>query len=186
MRRAVWQSALLASVFLGVGGALASVQVRKTVCSLGLGEWSLCAKDGHVCLVKVARDKAPRWHVTAPTIKDEKGRFLACDPAGKPPTLHLVNDRTPHTQWAFEITARIGPEEVEAGKGVSMKRGDAGFRFKLRMEQGPFKGWYLAAGDVPEGQEKRGGREPTRPLQLVRDARDAAEFTYVRERFDIR
>jgi hypothetical protein len=190
-RRFAWHLVALAATFLAAGTARAAVQGQYRVCSLGVGGWQLFEQDGRVYLVKprpveLRRGRGARWYVSAPAVKDEKGRFLAADPSGRRASVHLVRGSGPHAQWTFDVTAHLSPGMVESGKGSWFKEGPSGFQFKLRMAGGPYKGWYLAAEELTEEQKKREGRVLVlRPLKLVKDARKAAVFTYVEVQYEV-
>src|SRR5262245_53565786 len=125
MKRLSWQLTGLAAVFLcATAVSVAAIQGETTVCQLSMGDWQLCEKDGRVCLAKGKRGSSSKWSVSAPTIKDADGKFLAADPAGRSPTVHLVKQAGPHTRWTFEITSHIIPRDVPVGGRQFMQQGD--------------------------------------------------------------
>ena len=122
--------------------------------------------------------------VTAPVVKDTRDDYLAADPTGRTPTVRMVEKNGRHAQWAFEIESRFGPRQVDAGGGQRMLEGTSGYYLRLKMADGPFKGWYLADEDGPSEPRKDGG-PMRRGLRLVKDREQAAVFTYVHERFEV-
>jgi hypothetical protein len=203
-QRLAWRLAGLAAVCLsGAGICRASVQARDTVCWLGTGDWQLREKAGEVLLAKCRWDRSARlpkdkrhlWYVSAPTIRAESGRFLASDPEGRSPTVRLVDDQGAHTRWVFEFVSHLRPGPAKDAKGL--KEGPAGFTFRVKAAEGPFKGWYLAAEDPPAaknagkgqdaGRKEGEGRESSwRRLRLVRDVREATVFTYIEVNYFVR
>jgi hypothetical protein len=179
---------VVAAAFLALaGGVQAGVQAREYVCSLDVGGWQLCEKDGRVYLAPPGPGMRGRgmgqWYVSAPTVKDQKGRLLAADPRGRSPSVRLVRDRGDHAQWTFQITTLLLPRRY---RGSGLKEGPSGIHFKLKMAGGPFKGWYLGAEAPPERRKEAKGREPRlRALKLVKDRRQAAVFTYVEVRYRV-
>jgi hypothetical protein len=77
--------------------------------------------------------------------------------------------------------------EPKSGKGLEakMKEGPSGFRFRVLVAEGLFKGWYLAAEETAsEPKEEGKGKGPAvRRLKLVRERRDATVFTYIEENY---
>jgi hypothetical protein len=186
----VWVIFGVAVVLLwGAGDPRAGDPAREGVYWLGTGHWQLCFHAGRVCLVETDWDKAERprkdqphkWYISAPTIKDEKGRFLASDPLGSDPTVHLVKEKGDNTRWVFEFVSQIEPKRAR-GEGPNLKEGPGGFTFRVKLAEGPFKGWYLAAGErSAEPEDRRDEGPPTRPVKLVRDVKAATVFTYIEE-----
>jgi hypothetical protein len=191
-RRAAWKWAWVAAILLvmpGAGGA--AIQGKDRVYWLGAGDWQLREVDGEVCLVesRLPRkdwsrdDQRHPWSVSAPTIKSAGGKFLSGDPEGRDPSVRLVAEKGPHTRWVFEFVDRLSPGRSEEESG-RFKEGPAGFTFRVKLDEGPFKGWYLAAGDaVPAPKEGPGKKPPAKRLRLVRGAREATVFTYVEENY---
>jgi hypothetical protein len=164
------------------GFSRASFQAVDRAYWLGVGSWQLCEKDGTVCLVMSAWDhrftipdeEAKQWVVSVPTIRDAKGKYLASDPAGRSPSVRLVEKAGDNTRWVFEIVKRLEPgREIVEGKGF--KSGPSGFTFRVKMDAGPFKGWYLAA----EEEKPRGEKPGVRAVKLVRGVKQATVFTYI-------
>jgi hypothetical protein len=181
-QRTAWQLAALAAVLLGaVGTARAAVQGRSGVYWLGSGDWQLRERDGEACLVPSRLPKGgwppPKndhaWTVSTPTIKSKSGKFLACDPEGRSPSVHLVKDKGANTRWTFDIMSNLNPGASREERG-RFKEGLDGFHFRVLVAEGPFKGWYLTCEEPPEGKETA-----PRRLKLVRDVRDATIFTYI-------
>jgi hypothetical protein len=181
-QRTAWQLAGLAAVLLGsVGSARAAVQGRSDVGWLGSGDWQLREQDGEACLVPSRfpksgwppPEKRHEWTVNTPTIQGKSGKFLGIDPEGRTASVLLVKDKGVNTRWTFDIVSNLkpGPSTEERGR---FKEGHEGFRFRVLVAEGPFKGWYLACEEPPEGKETA-----PRRLKLVREAREAILFTYV-------
>jgi len=175
-----------AALLAGAAVANAAVQGRERVYWLGIENWELREHEGGVYLVESRWDKAdgpplnkpPRWHVSAPTIKSESGKFLASDPKGPDLAVRLAADKGAHAEWTFEFITQLRPMSSREGKG--MKEGGKGFTFRARMAGGPFRGWYLAAGENATGQ----GEVPARRrLRLVPNVKDATAFTYLEEHY---
>jgi hypothetical protein len=194
-QRVAWQRAGLAAVLLlAAGVATAGDQAREGVYWLGTGDWQLCERDGEAVLRVsgwrkgksgwLPADSRDEWYVSAPTIKSNSGKFLGSDPDGRTPSVQLVKDKGANTRWVFDIVADISPGPA-AGERRGMKAGPSGFRFRVKMDEGPFKGWYLAAEEtVTEPKEGGKGKGPaTRRLKLVRAAKDATVFTYIEENY---
>jgi hypothetical protein len=185
MKRARQLLSVAALVLLVAGTALAAVQGRDGVYWLGIEGWQLCAKDGEPCLVpfkgdwsdRISTDKHRMWAVSVPTIKCESGKFLGGDPKGLAPSVHLVADKGDNTKWVFEVVNRLAPGPSEE-RGI--KAGHSGFTFRVKLGEGPFKDWYLAAEappEVPKGaKDKATG---VRHLKLVRSVKEATVFKYV-------
>ncbi len=186
-RQFAWTLAGFVAVSLGVTGlSRAAVQLKADVCQIRMKHWTLREKDGRVGLVATRPGKSPKWSVSAPTVQDPAGRFLASDPKGLQPTVELVAEKGMNTIWSFDILARVEPVLEDAGGHQMKKVGPSGFQFKMKMAAGPFKDWYLAAGDLPEGQDDRVGHEDAlHPLKLVKEPKAAAIFTYVETEFSI-
>jgi hypothetical protein len=63
-------------------------------------------------------------------------------------------------------------------EGGRFREGPAGFTFRVKLADGPFKDWYLAAEE--RGVEPKDGEEPVRRrLKLVRHVKEATVFRYV-------
>ncbi len=188
---------LIVVLLTAVGTSRAGVQERVTVCWLGTGNWQLLEKEGKVHLVEcgwqglaarienrrlaVAEYDHRKWHVSAPTIKSQSGQFLGSDPEGRIPSVGLVKDKGANTRWAFDIVDHIHPGEAN-GEDSRMKAGPSGFRFRVKMDDGRFKNWYLAVQEVGAEQQEREGAV-TRGLKLVRDVKEATIFTYIDENY---
>jgi hypothetical protein len=187
-RRVLWQFGLTVIVLTGAGTSHAGIQVSSTVCWLGTGNWQLREKEGDVRLVPCSwqesaalpKDKRHQWEVSAPTIKSQSGKFLGSDPKGRGPSVYLVKDKGVNTRWAFDIVAKVRPRNLS--KIEMSKEGPSGFRFRVKMAEGPFKNWYLAAEEVA-AEPQQGQAAATRSLRLVRDAKDATVFTYIEENY---
>jgi hypothetical protein len=122
--------------------------------------------------------------VSTPTIKASSGKFLAGDPAGRNPTVHLVaNPRGGSARWVFEFVSRLAPGSSREERG-RFREGPAGFTFRVKMAAGPFKDWYLAAGDpAPGPKTAQGEKTVRRPLKLVKSVKDATVFSYIEENY---
>jgi hypothetical protein len=198
-QRAMWPFGLVVVLLAAVGTSRAGVQERVTVCWLGTGNWQLLEKEGNVYLVEcgwqwlaarledkrsaLAVDEHRKWHVSAPTIKSQSGKFLGSDPEGHTPSVGLVKDKGANTRWAFDIVDHIHPGDAK-GEDRRMKAGPSGFRFRVKMDAGRFKNWYLAVEEPrAERQEREGEGGITRRLKLVRDVKQATVFTYIDENY---
>jgi hypothetical protein len=189
-QRVVWQLGLAVVFLTGVGTSRAGVQGHVTVCWLGTKDWQLREKKGKVYLVEydwqgvAARIenkpsdafKSYQWHVSAPTIHSQSGKFLGNDPEGRTPSVCLVKDKGANTRWAFVIVDYISPGHGRSIGERELKVGPSGFQFRAKMTDGPFKNWYLAA---EEPNERKGDGPGTRRLKLVRDVKEATVFSYI-------
>src|SRR5690349_18805441 len=117
-QRAAWQLlGVAAFLFPAAGISWAAVQGHDRVYWLGTGDWQLCEQTGGAYLVKSHQpkddsfptDDSRRWYVSAPTIKAGSGLFLACDPAGRDPTVCLVREKGANTRWTFEFVFPLAP-----------------------------------------------------------------------------
>jgi hypothetical protein len=181
--RTAWQWIGLAAVVLvGAGIARAAVQGRDGVYWLGTGSWQLREIDGNAYLLKCPLPRNDwldpkdhfKWTVSVPTIKSQTGRFLASDPEGRDPSVHLVAEKGANTRWVVEVVDRLFPGRSEE-RGI--RAGPEGFTFRVKLAEGPFEDWYLAAEERTVAPRGRG--PALRPLKLVRGARQASVFTYV-------
>jgi hypothetical protein len=166
------------------------VQGRDTVCWLGTWDWQLREVAGEPRLVRcqwdrsnrLPEEKRHRWHVGTPTIRAESGKFLATDPKGRSPTVHLVSDTGAHTRWTFEIVSRLQPSRAKDKSGL--KEGSNGFLFRVIVAEGPFRNWYLAAEEPVVDQVQREGQgHASRRLKLVREVQASRVFTYVEDNY---
>jgi hypothetical protein len=121
-----WPLILVAVILLADRGtSQAADQAIDRVYWLGIEGWQLCPKKDGVYLVKTPwdkserfqGDKAAKWTVSAPTIKAGNGKFLASDPAGRKPSVHLVANKGVNTRWAFEFVIRLRPKYVKEDVG---------------------------------------------------------------------
>lgn len=190
MRHRAWQGiGVMALFLLGTGLSRAGVQGRQDVFWVGTEKWQLRTIDGEACLVEsqwFRNDRLPKteafpWYISTPTITDAKGRFLASDPEGRRPTVQLVERKGANTRWVFLIDTRLRPGRAK-DEGLSnnhLDKGPSGYTFRVKLAEGPFAGWYLAAGE-PVTKKNRAGKEvEVRPLKLVKDVREATDFTYI-------
>jgi hypothetical protein len=183
-QRATWQLVGIAGLFLLVPAlSRAAVQGKDGVYWLGTGDWQLRENAGEVHLVqcplprdeRLAKESRCKWIVSVPTIKAaESGNFLASDPDGRNPTVHLVGDKGANTKWVFEIVDRLSPGYSKEER--HLKEGPEGFTFRVKLADGPFKDWYLAV----EGPEEGKAKSPlVRRLKLVRGVKEATVLKYV-------
>ncbi len=180
---------LVALLLPAAATSWAAVQGRDRVYWLGTEDWQLCEKAGGACLVKgrrpkedsLPRDDSRRWHVSAPIIQAESGLFLAGDPAGRDPSVCLVRRKGANTRWTFEFVLRLDPGYSKAER--RLQEGPSGFTFRLKAAEGPFRNWYLAAGEATADAGRRTGEAAVRPLKLVRDVKEATVFTYIEENY---
>jgi hypothetical protein len=191
----------LAAVLLwGAGNSRAGIQVEQ-VYWLGTGTLELCEKPDGAYLVeshavapglnsgswdRLPRGSASRWYVSAPTIRSQSGRLLAGDPEGRNPTVHLVGEKAANTRWVFEFVSTLQPQSWVTQTRERHKEGPSGFTFRVKMAEGPFQDWYLAAGEPPvqrgEGQDQAPALQP---LKLVPDVEGATIFTYIKVNYRV-
>jgi hypothetical protein len=186
-QRTAWQRfALTALLFWSAGISWAAVQGRDPVYWLGTDDWQLREQGGEVYLVQSSWDMSDRlpkvnrheWRVSTPTITGPSGKFLGSDPEGRTPSVHLVPEKGANTRWVFEFVTNLSPGPSREER--RMKEGPAGYRFRARMAEGPFKDWYLAAEEPPcEAKERKGNEPAARRLKLVRNVKEATVFTYI-------
>jgi hypothetical protein len=167
------------SLILGARMTMAGFQARKQIGRLSLDGWQLKVRDGQLGL---ARTDSGKWLASAPTITDAKGLFISGDPDGKSPTVHLVKEKGPSVKWTFEFSERWQPKKAGLKEGRSNAHllvGKSGFRFKMKLTEGPFKDWYVAVDELPAEADRDPAKTPDwRPLKLVPDPKRAAEFDY--------
>ena len=192
-RQGAWQFVGLTAFLLSATAVgRAAVQCREGIYWLGTGKWQLCSDGDRVYLVqshgnrsdRYRGDKSRWWFVSTPTIKADSGKFLAGDPAGRNPTVHLVaKPRGASERWVFEFVIRLEPR-IAKGECPRFREGLSGFTFRVKKAAGPFKNWYLAAGEpAPGPKNARGEKTVRRPLKLVRSIRDATVFSYIEENY---
>ena len=176
----------LLSSIIGVGMTMAGFQAKKQIGKLSLDGWQLQSHDGQLGLAKI---DSGQWLASAPTITDTKGLFIAGDPDGKTPTVHLIKEKGPHVNWAFEFSESWKPHKAGRAEGRSNSHllvGDSGFRFKMKVAEGPFKNWYVAVDALPPETKSDPAKVPTwRPLKLVQDPKSAAEFEYLEAHYEV-
>jgi hypothetical protein len=173
--RFVLRAATLAmSLFAIVGIVHAGIRVKEAVCKLGIQTWQICERQGEICMADSKYDSGPftKWYLSAPTIKDDKGRFLGCDPAGKEPRLALSHVGGPHCKWAFEIDSQV-KQPNSRFRDQRAAPGPVGYTLKLKMGQPP------TAARPTLRQAYRNARGPYRPARAApcrrrRRARDRA------------
>jgi hypothetical protein len=174
------------SLTIGVGMTMAGFQVKKQIGGLSLDGWQLKARDGQLGLAKT---NSCKWLASAPTITDTNGLFISGDPDGKTPTVHLIKDKGPHVNWAFEFSERLQPEKAGPREGKSNAHllvGKSGFRFKMKLAEGPFKNWYVGVDALPPEAKSDPTKVPDwRPLKLVSDPKSAAVFDYYEAEYEV-
>ncbi len=171
-----------ALAMIACGIALAGYQIKEKVCKLTCEGWQLQEKDG---LLGLAQIDSGKWFASAPTITDSKNRYISGDPEGKSPTLHLVEKKNPHINWAFDFSKQWKPVLGEMSGGSRYLQGNSGFRFKMKLSEGPFKDWYVAVDPISPEEKSYPTKVATwRPLKLMQDAKDAAELEYVDTFYD--
>lgn len=187
MKQRAWQgSGAIVLLFLGSQPVQAGIQVRDRICWVGTGDWQLREVGGEICLVpcrwnrndRFPSDREFPWQISTPTIKDPNGHLLASDPAGRKPSVHLVDKKGTNTRWVFLIDLRLSPGRAK-GEEPGMKAGPSGFTFRVKQAEGPFEGWYLAAGEADTRTDGDGKEITVRPVKLVKDVREATTFTYI-------
>ena len=182
---------LLSAVSLSVAGtAGAAFQKRAFVGSLTAQDCSLCEKDSFVCLIELGLPfpatedgrALNKWRISAPTIKDGRGKFLAVDPTGETDSVRMVEKGGDHSKWTFEIQSTFKPKP----DGVGYRRGNSGYLFRIRVAKGKHEGWYLAAEDRPNADKPHPKEQPVlQRLKLVKDANSALLFTYIEEQYSV-
>jgi hypothetical protein len=171
---------------IGVGLTSAGFQVKKHIGALRCEGLQLKSQDAQLGLAKTG---SGIWFVSAPTITDAKGLFLCGDPEGKSPTVHLARERGSYGSWAFEFSEKWQSEKAGPQEGKSNANflvGKSGFRFKMKLADGPFKNWYIGLDPLPE--EAQGDPKIVsawRPLKLVQDSKSAAVFDYHEEQYEV-
>ena len=178
---------LACAMLIGLGSvAAAGYQAKKQIAQLSLDGWQFKAEDGQLGLAKADTGK---WFANAPTITDEEGLFVSADPDGTNPTVHLVKDKGAHVNWAFEFLEQWKPKPAPRSEGLSNASkvvGKKGFRFKMKVAEGPFKDWYVAVDPLPADAKEDPAKLPKwRPLKLVQDEKSAAEFEYVDTEYSV-
>ena len=186
-----WIVVLPSAVSLLVAGnAAAAVQIRAFVGSLTAAGCSLCEKGGLVCLRESgptlpAKDQDDgyalnKWRISAPTIKDKRGKLLAVDPTGETDSVRMIQKGGDHSKWTFEIQSTIKPKQVSVG----YREGNSGYRLRIRVAKGKYEGWYIAAEDGPDTDNPHSKEQALlHRLKLVQNADSALLFTYIEEQF---
>ncbi len=168
---------VLLSLTIGAGVTMAGRQFKWQSGKLSVDGWQLSSQNGQLGLAKTQSGK---WLASAPTITDQNGQYIASDPDGKAATVHLCKDKGPHVKWAFEFLGRFEPERREGSSHDKFWVGKSGFRFKMKLAEGPFQNWYVGVDALsPETQRDPEKVPAWRPLKLVQDPTKAAEFEYV-------
>jgi hypothetical protein len=181
-----WQLLGVAAALLAAAGPCrAAVQGRAGVYWLGVGDRQLREVDGEPCLVpsgglppeRLPPEQRHPWAVSVPTIKAPSGKYLGADPQGRDPSVHLYPARGDHTRWVVEFVDHLSPGRSR--EEPRLKEGPEGFTFRVKLAEGPFKDWYLAAEAAPAPEAGPDRKPAPRRLKLVRGAREATVFTYV-------
>jgi hypothetical protein len=194
------------SVTISAGVVLAGFQVKRQIGRLRVGDCQLETREGRLGLAKCDSGK---WSASAPTIMDANGRYIAIDPEGKSPTIHLVKEKGSHANWAFEFTHKVEPGKAGRNEGLSNAHllvGKSGFSFKMKVaNEGPFKNWYVgldplmpdtkvnsASVDDPKSalspSEVKSNLAKTpewRALILVQDPKAAINFEYIDTEYEV-
>jgi hypothetical protein len=178
--------AFVLSLTVAIGMTMAGHQAKKHIGALSCEGLQLNARDGQLGLSKT---DSGIWFVSAPTITDAKWLYLCGDPEGKAPTVHLAKDRGSYGNWAFEFSEKWQPEKAGIKEGRSNADflvGKSGFRFKMKLADGPFKNWYVGVDPLPADAKRDPKKVPAwRPLKLVQDPKSAAVFDYHEEQYDV-
>jgi len=180
-----WQAVV---ALLAISGtAWGGIQRKTFVGSLTAENLSLYEKDGLVCLFESGDVKSPdverhllkTWKLSAPTVTLENGLLLAVDPKGETTEVRLVKEKGEHTRWTFEIDSKIVPSGEHPGRRALLT-GNSGYRFRVRVAEGKYQGWYLAAEKHSDDQKPVDREELVlRNLKLVQDAKSALLLTYI-------
>jgi hypothetical protein len=169
-----------------VDATLGGFQIKRQIGKLSLGGWQLKSRDGQLGISQIESGK---WSISAPTITDASGLFIAGDPAGKTATVHLLKEKGPHAHWAFEFTQTLKPQKAGPSEGLSNANklvGKSGFCFRMKLVDGPVKGWYASVDAVPgEPTTVPSKAADWRPLKLVQDPKLATEFEYVDAEYEV-
>ncbi len=161
------------TLLLSVAAALqAGYQFKRKINRISYGKWNLTYESG-VAGMSQQPGAWRVWSVSAPTIQIPEGQFLSGDPAGKAPSVVMVDKKSEYTDWAFEFLAEYKPE------GVDTKRGLSGCEFRMMLANGPFKDWYVGLSELTEEQLKDPSKIRLRPLILVKEKSQATVFTYI-------
>ena len=101
----------------------------------------------------------------------------------------MIKDKGPHGNWAFEFSETWQPEKAGPNEGKSNAQllvGKSGFRFKMKLAEGPFKNWYVGVDALPPEAKRDPKKVPDwRPLKLVSDSKSAAVFDYFEAEYEI-
>ena len=90
------------------------------------------------------------------------------------------------------MNTRIGPSKsrsvsrrgTSVSEGLTFYEGESGFKFRLQVAEGKYKGWYLAA-DKPPDEDPKGRKTIWRALKVTKDVKQAVVFTHVEKRFSV-
>ncbi|MGD0783694.1 MAG: hypothetical protein ABR915_04440 [Thermoguttaceae bacterium] len=163
-------------VLMSVRAVWAAFQAKERLYELSWNGWQFVERDGRLGVSREA--PRSRWFVAVPTIKSEPGLFVSGDPDGKEPFLRLVKEKNGQANWALELTQQWSPSSTRY-EHRDYQVGMSGFRFKMKQAEGPFKDWHVAVGPPRAASQGEAEQAPAwRPLVLVKDASEAAEFEY--------
>ena len=180
---------VLACFFGAVGIANASKQGKWTVCEIVIDGWQLQLHDGQPELVNPTYDPHRQvrgvrtdWYASAPMIRTKNDLYLAGDPQGKEPTVRLTKEhgKDAYAEWAFEFIEKLpAPKPIGHGDYPNMIAGYDGYRFRMYLTDGPYKGWYVAVDELTKQEKEEPNNTPDwRPLKLVKDPKAAAVLEY--------
>ena len=170
--------------------SVASVQVKRRINRISTGPWVLTNESGAPGLTQKLEGKSNEknrvWLVSAPTIQTADGKYLSGDPAGKEPSVSMVDKKSDFTEWEFELGTVLSPKEYDEPRQGTFRTGDSGFEFRIKLANGPYKDWYVSVADLTEEQSKNPREVELRPLILTKDVRNATRFTYVEISYSVR
>ena len=167
---------VLLTLTIGAGVTMAGRQFKWQSGKLSVDGWQLSSQGGQLGLAKTqsgkwlasVRRSWIRTVNTLPAIRTARQRPCTCARKG------------PHVKWAFEFLGRFEPERREGSSHDKFLVGKSGFRFKMKLAEGPFQNWYVGVDALPPETQRDPEKVPAwRPLKLVQDPTKAAEFEYV-------
>lgn len=188
--------ALLTIVTGGI--AVATVQRVSHPGSLDLEGWELVELDGRPVLMSpevrwyekenLGLKPLGGWNVSAPTMISKNGLRLAV--SGEDSSeIQLTKDKPKAPDWTFEVTEVVNPQAIKTivdRRKTSFRTGIEGYRFRIRVGDGPRRGWYLAPGATFTKKAPVGEREfELRRLTLVEDLKSAGVFTFTKSSYSV-
>ena len=180
--RSILVSAILVIVCL-TGG----IQRQSFVGSLKTSDGAqLAEQDGRLILITGRNGIAPRldgvalaatWKISSPYLQSG-GKFLAMDQSETGVKVYLAAKKDETTKWVIEVLKTTSPQSAKSSP--RMLEGTSASRFRLKVFEGHYKGWYLAAKEPTEEQANAAVSIPMNlDFHVVQNPKQALTFDYV-------